>query len=51
MIVFAKCISDTVKIPGTESIIMKADLGWVVVFVDLFVIIAFLIFTNVLENS
>ena len=39
------------KVPGTSKTFLKQDLGWIVVFVDLFVIITFLSFVNILEKS
>jgi len=40
-----------VKIPGTNKIFEKTSLGYIVVIVDFFVIIIFLLFTNLLEKS
>lgn len=54
MLVFAQCKSDVMRLfGGTQysASFKKTDLGWIVVFVDLFVIVVFFMFTSVLEGA
>ena len=49
--VIAFCEDYDLHLPWTDTPITKQDLGWIIVIIDIFVIIALILFTWFLENG
>ena len=49
MIVFTKCISDTITVPYTDYTFTKSNFGMIVVLLDIIVICSFYLFAEIIK--